>query len=117
MEQQLLFAIGIVALIAITIVRFHRKNVRKKLVEWKITAGATVVDVRTPHEFGRGHYPGAVNLPLDSLPKKIETLGSTESTVVVYCASGSRSRVAVSRLKAAGFTDVINGGGLSDLPW
>ena len=36
--------------------------------------------------------------------------------VVVYCASGARSAQAASILKAAGFTDVTNAGGLANMP-
>ena len=116
MEQQLLTIVGLVAVAALIIVRVIRSNARKKLVREKLTEGAKVVDVRTPGEFGGGHYPGAVNIPLDKLSNKMKKLGSKDSTILVYCASGSRSRFAVSRLRAAGFKDVINGGSLSGLP-
>jgi len=36
--------------------------------------------------------------------------------VVLFCASGSRSAHAARILKQAGFTDVINAGGLDDMP-
>ena len=116
MEQQLLTIVGLVAVAALIIIRVIRSNARKKLVREKLAEGAKVVDVRTPGEFGGGHYPGAVNIPLDKLSNKMKKLGSKDSSIVVYCASGSRSRVAVSRLRAAGFKDVINGGSLSGLP-
>lgn len=116
MEQQLLTIVGLVAVAALIIIRVIRSNARKKLVREKLAEGAKVVDVRTPGEFGGGHYPGALNIPLDKLSNKMKKLGSKESSIVVYCASGSRSRVAVSRLRAAGFKDVINGGSLSGLP-
>lgn len=115
-QQQLLFFLGIVALAAMTIIRILRKKGRKKLVAEKLAGGAKIVDVRTAGEFGSGHYPGAVNIPLDKLPNKMKKLGSKDSTIVVYCATGSRSRAAVSRIKAAGYNDVLNGGALSDLP-
>jgi phage shock protein E len=35
---------------------------------------------------------------------------------VLYCASGARSGRAVQLLKQAGFTDVVNAGGLADMP-
>ena len=116
MEQQLLTIVGLVAVAALIIIRVIRSNARKKLVREKLAEGAKVVDVRTPGEFGGGHYPGAVNIPLDKLSNKMKKLGSKDSSIVVYCASGSRSRVAVSRLRAAGFKDVTNGGSLSGLP-
>ncbi|MGZ3914779.1 MAG: rhodanese-like domain-containing protein, partial [Flavisolibacter sp.] len=30
-----------------------------------ILKNATMVDVRTEAEFAEGHYPGAINIPLD----------------------------------------------------
>ena len=35
--------------------------------------------------------------------------------VVVYCASGARSAKATAELGAAGYSNVVNGGGLDDL--
>lgn len=115
-QQQLIFALVIVAVVALNVVRLVNKRARKRLVREKLDAGARVVDVRTPGEFGAGHYPGAVNIPLDKLSEKPKKLGDKESSIIVYCNSGSRSGTAASRLRAAGFTDVVNGGGLSDLP-
>jgi rhodanese-related sulfurtransferase len=70
----------------------------------------TVVDVRAPHEFERGHieHPNAtvVNVPLYRLQANDpqELLGdiSTENIVTV-CASGNRSTVATRLLNRAGF--------------
>jgi phage shock protein E len=115
-QQQVLIIVGLVAVAALIITRVIRSNARRKLVREKLAEGAKVVDVRTPGEFAGGHYPGAVNIPLDKLPKRMKKLGSKDGSIIVYCNTGSRSRVALSRLRAAGFEDVINGGGLSSLP-
>jgi phage shock protein E len=82
----------------------------------KIEAGARVIDVRSPAEFRGGSYPSAMNIPLDELPAKIDRLRPLDKPIVVYCASGARSAQAASLLKKAGFTDVVNGGGLSAMP-
>ena len=76
---------------------------------------ASLVDVRTPEEYGQGHYPGAVNIPLNEVPQRIEEFKDMQKPVVLYCRSGNRSGMAVSILKQNGLTDVYNGGGLSDL--
>jgi len=31
----------------------------------------TVIDVRTPEEFSGGHYPNAINIPLESVAQRI----------------------------------------------
>ena len=73
----------------------------RRLVE----AGAQLVDVRTPHEHAQGALPGSVNLPLQVLQCGAHQLDETRP-VIVYCASGMRSRQASSALLAAGFQAV-----------
>lgn len=77
-----------------------------------VQAGAKLVDVRTPGEFASGHLPGAVNVPLQELGARLKSLGAKEKPVVLYCASGSRSAMARSVLKNAGFQQVFNLGGM-----
>ena len=82
----------------------------------KIKAGAAVIDVRSPDEFADGHYEGARNIPVNILPKHLDSVGPKDKPVVVYCASGARSAMAAKMLKASGFADVTNAGGLEDMP-
>ena len=86
------------------------------VVKAKLAAGAVIIDVRTSGEFSSGAYPKARNFPLEVLSSKLEKIGSKDKSVVVYCASGSRSSQAVKMLKSAGFTDVTNAGGLRAMP-
>ena len=85
-------------------------------VREKIAAGARIVDVRTPAEFKDGAYPGAINIPISSLPARMSELEPKEAAIVLYCASGARSGQGARLLKQAGFTDVTNAGGLDDMP-
>lgn len=85
------------------------------LVKQKIDAGATIIDVRTPEEFRDGAYPGARNIPVSNLGAHLGEIPK-EKPVVLYCASGARSGAAARTLKQAGFTDVVNAGGLADMP-
>ena len=80
-----------------------------------ILENATILDVRTPEEFAGGHYPGAINIPLNELPQRLDEIKEMKQPVVAYCRSGNRSGMAVSILKQNGFTEVYNGGGLRDL--
>jgi phage shock protein E len=86
------------------------------MVKDKIAAGARIIDVRTPGEFADESYPGAVNIPLNLLPAKLGELGPKDSPIVLYCASGARSAQAARFLKQEGFSDVVNAGGLDDMP-
>lgn len=81
----------------------------------KIKAGAQIVDVRSVEEFRDGYYAGAVNIPVQELPRRMGEL-QKDKAVVLYCASGARSGAAARMLKASGFKDVINAGGLTDMP-
>jgi phage shock protein E len=85
-------------------------------IKEKIAAGAKIVDVRSTAEFADGAYPGAINIPLHLLPVKMNELGPKDMPVVLYCASGARSGQGMRFLKQNGFTDVVNAGGLDDMP-
>ncbi len=91
------------------------RRVSQDVVLQKIKAGATVVDVRTPGEYQTGAYPGAVNIPVQELDRRMGELRK-DRPIVVYCASGMRSASAERLLRARGFTDVVNGGGLTSMP-
>ena len=75
----------------------------------------TVVDVRSPQEFAGKHFPNAINIPLEQVPQKANELKDMPKPIITYCRSGNRSGIAVSMLKQAGITEVINGGGLDEL--
>jgi phage shock protein E len=84
------------------------------VVAAKIASGATVLDVRSEAEFARGAYRGAVNVPLQKLSSRLDRVPKRRP-VVVYCASGARSAMAVRILRKAGYLDVSNAGGLHHL--
>ena len=79
------------------------------------SAKPLIVDVRTPAEFAGGAYPGAVNIQLDELPRRINELGNKSREITLYCASGARSAYAERMLVQLGFTNVKNGGGLMQM--
>jgi molybdopterin/thiamine biosynthesis adenylyltransferase/rhodanese-related sulfurtransferase len=67
------------------------------------------VDVRERDEWDEGHLPGAVHLPRNNLESRIEgAVPDHDRTVVVYCATGSRSVFATKALGDLGYTDVRN---------
>ncbi len=79
-----------------------------------VPASSQVIDVRTPREFAAWHFPGAVNIPVGDLERRLHQLDAKKE-IIVYCRSGSRSAVAKQILLANGFTSVKNGGGLGDM--
>jgi phage shock protein E len=90
-------------------------KVASSIVKQKLEAGAIIVDVRTPDEFRDGAYPGAKNIPLGDLGSRMGEIPK-DKPVILYCASGARSSSAARAMKQAGYADVINAGGLGDMP-
>ena len=79
-----------------------------------IQNGALILDVRSVGEYSTGHIKGSVNIPVNVLQGKLQTL-KKDRAIITCCASGMRSASAVSILKANGFSDVYNGGSWSSL--
>ncbi len=80
----------------------------------KINNGAVVVDVRTEEEYEEEHFPGALNIPVDRILVRKNEIPK-DKPVILYCASGARSAYAAHLLKAEGYKDVVNAGGLDDM--
>ena len=78
--------------------------------------GVVYVDVRTPEEFAAGHVEGAINIPHTEMPQRWGELEEyRDDEIVLYCRSGRRSGIALRTLRDVGFTNLENGGGLTDL--
>lgn len=71
-----------------------------------------LLDVRTIEEFEEARIPGAVNIPLDELPGRVEEIAQIagDAPIVVVCRSGSRSIMAAQILRYSGLTqmDIFN---------
>ncbi len=78
-------------------------------------AESQIIDVRTPEEFAGGHLEGAQNINLQSsdFSSQINALPK-DSSYIVYCRSGNRSADAVAQMKQAGFTNVVDAGGVQE---
>lgn len=74
--------------------------------------GATVIDVREPHEYLAGHVAGARLIPLGQLPTRVSDLPRT-GPVYIICASGARSLSAAEYLSRAGIDARSVAGGTS----
>jgi rhodanese-related sulfurtransferase len=54
-----------------------------------------MVDLRTPPEFAIAHLPGAVNIPLSELEKRVnEARPAKGRDLLIYCLNGARTRQA-----------------------
>jgi len=57
---------------------------RDELVDRLRSGAATVLDVRPEDEFGQGHLPGALNIPLAQLERRLAELPA-DREIVAYC--------------------------------
>lgn len=82
------------------------------------TENYIILDVREADEYAAGHIPGAVLLPYTEIEQKAENvLADKAQTILVYCRSGRRSKIAAESLAKLGYTDVKEFGGIQDWPY
>lgn len=74
------------------------------------TTNIMLVDVREPDEYAAGRVPGAVLIPLATVPDRTDEIPK-DSTVYLICASGGRSMNAAEYLDANGWDTVNISGG------
>ncbi len=69
-----------------------------------------LLDVRGAAEYTSGHVPGARHVPLGELPDRVNEL-PRDRPLALFCGGGTRSRIGVSVLRRAGFTQLMDQGG------
>lgn len=67
-----------------------------------------VLDVRSAQEWGTGHIPGAVHMPVDQLEQRLSEVRRDGKPMYVVCASGGRSSSASDYLAKRGYLNVWN---------
>lgn len=78
-----------------------------------------ILDVREQDEYDSGHIPGAVLLPVGTIDETTaaEVIPEKDSTVLVYCRSGNRSKTASSTLAELGYSSIYEFGGINTWPY
>ena len=78
-----------------------------------------ILDVREQGEYDSGHIPGAVLLPVGTIDETTaaEVIPEKDSTVLVYCRSGNRSKTASAALAELGYTGIYEFGGINTWPY
>jgi len=71
----------------------------------------TIIDVREPEEYAKGHVKGSINLPPAELMSDSDKLNDIpkDADIILYCISGSRSNMSMNILRAIGYTNLTNG--------
>lgn len=83
--------------------------------ESDIASGTPLVDVRTPGEFDDGHIQDALNLPLDNIQAGALPDAQKDEKIYLYCRSGNRSAEAKQILVRAGYTNIVDLGGMNEV--
>ena len=74
------------------------------------------IDVRTLEEYQDDHLDGHTNIPLATLAESSSLAAfDKDDEIHLYCRSGRRAGEAKTILESAGFTNVINDGGIADV--
>lgn len=77
------------------------ENLRQELGQGK---RVLIIDVRDAKEFAAGHVPGAINIPIAELSKRIAEMNPPKDTVIVtVCERGGRSSRASLELQKLGY--------------
>lgn len=75
-----------------------------------------LIDVRSQGEFAAGHLQGSLCLPLSDITARIEqVVPDKHQPIILCCASGARSEMAMRLLHGMGYSQVLNGGGAGQL--
>jgi rhodanese-related sulfurtransferase len=90
-------------------------NIEPEAAVKLINADATIIDIRSPEAFAKGHIVNAKNIPLDEIEAnhdKIVKMGS--KPILAVCDAGISSNRAVDKLRKAGLESVYGlKGGIS----
>lgn len=70
------------------------------------SAGALLIDVRTPAEFSAAHLPGATCIPLARLSVRIRSLATPATPILLTCSEGHRSHSAALVLTRMGYKNI-----------
>lgn len=81
-----------------------------------VDSDTVLIDVREPHEYRRGHIPGAVLLPRGMIEfdmhkiveqaRRNRDIAQEETEIVLYCGTGGRSALAAKVVEAIGYRHV-----------
>ena len=97
----------------------YHQITQEEAKEMMDTQEVIILDVRRQDEYDSGHIPGAVLLPVGTIDEETaaEVIPEKDSTVLVYCRSGNRSKTASSTLAELGYTNIYEFGGINTWPY
>ena len=90
---------------------FSKNNINSGVKRFRETDNALLLDVRTKPEYESGHIEGSRWLPLEDISKP-EFAIDKDTQIFVHCRSGARSSLAAAYLRASGYKNVHDIGGI-----
>ena len=93
----------------------YQQITQEEAKEMMDTKEVIILDVREQDEYDSGHIPGAVLLPVGTIDEDTAAavIPEKDSTVLVYCRSGNRSKTAAAALASLGYTKIYEFGGIN----
>lgn len=97
----------------------YQQITQEEAKEMMDTQEVIILDVREQNEYDSGHIPGAILLPVGTIDEDTAAavIPEKDSTVLVYCRSGNRSKTASSALAELGYTNIYEFGGINTWPY
>jgi rhodanese-related sulfurtransferase len=84
-------------------------------IQHAIDNDATIIDVRTTVEHAVYGHPRSINIPLSEIETSDQLPNDKDKPIVVHCLSGHRSETAKEILHEKGYTNVVNGGSVTNI--
>ena len=101
-----------------TVEGYHRITAQKAKEIMESGKPYVLLDVRSQVEHNLKYIEGDILIPHREIAEKApELLPDKNKTVLVYCASGVRSKAAAETLIQMGYTDVYDFGAITDWPY
>ena len=102
-----------------TMTNTYRQISQEQAKEMLDAQEVLILDVREQHEYDDKHIPGAVLLPVGTISEATaaSVIPEKDTTVLVYCRSGNRSKTAAQALADLGYTEVYEFGGINTWPY
>ena len=97
--------------------QINEKEINYKKLQEMLKKENVLIDVRSHQEYEEGHLIGAILIPLYTLETEIlKNVPNKQTTIIVYCASGIRSKQAQEILESLGYENVYSlKGGLNSI--
>ncbi len=74
--------------------------------------GAILIDVRSIEEYNQGHLNGSINISHERILEGVRKY-SKDTTFILYCSTGNRSKIASNLLLSMGYPNVYDLGKVS----